>query len=259
VPEVQAGDARLFVDVEGAGEPVTVFCHGLTNSRLELAPFTPLLGGTKVRFDFRGHGLSESPPAGSYRFDDFARDLRAVAEAYGATRAVGTSLGAGALCRLLLSEPDRFERIVLLLPAGIDRPFTGGRFLEIADLLEAKPLEDAVAVLMADPERRAAYESVAWLEDFERANLLAMNPTGVPRAVRGILGDAPVPDPAALASIEVPTLVISREGDTVHPLAIGQELARLLPRADLIAYETQDALFKDLPDLIARVTAFLAG
>ena len=82
----------LHVEVEGDGPPVTVFAHGLTNSRNELAAFTPFLAGTKVRFDFRGHGLSSVPETG-YRFADFARDLDAVAAAYGATRAVGTSLG----------------------------------------------------------------------------------------------------------------------------------------------------------------------
>ena len=61
MPEVRNDDVTLFCEVEGAGEPVTVFAHGLTNNRNELAAFTPLLPGTKVRFDFRGHGRSSSP------------------------------------------------------------------------------------------------------------------------------------------------------------------------------------------------------
>ena len=89
MPYVALDDARLHVEVDGEGEPVTVLAHGLTNTCRELARITPLVPGTKVRFCFRGHGHSTSPATG-YRYADFARDLDAVATEYGATRAVGT-------------------------------------------------------------------------------------------------------------------------------------------------------------------------
>ena len=72
MPEVRSDGTTLFCDVDGEGEPVTVLAHGLTNNRNELAAFTPFVPGTKVRFDFRGHGRSGSPPTG-YRFEDFGR------------------------------------------------------------------------------------------------------------------------------------------------------------------------------------------
>src|ERR671910_1049690 len=96
MPEVRSGYVGLQVEMDGAGEPVTVFAHGLTNSCRELAPFTPSLGGTAVRFCFRGHGHSPAPDRG-YRFADLATDLDAVARTYGARNAVGTSMGAGAI------------------------------------------------------------------------------------------------------------------------------------------------------------------
>src|SRR5438876_11809953 len=99
MPFVDVGDARLHVEVDGEGEPVTVLGHGLTNTCRELARITPVLPGTKVRFCFRGHGHSTSPATG-YRFADFARDLDAVATKYVATRAVGTSLRPRAIARL---------------------------------------------------------------------------------------------------------------------------------------------------------------
>ena len=54
MPEVRTDDAVLHVDVDGGGEPVTVFVHGLTNSCMELAAFTPLVAGTKVRLTGAG-------------------------------------------------------------------------------------------------------------------------------------------------------------------------------------------------------------
>ena len=71
-------DVTLYCEVDGQGEPVTVVAHGLTNNCRELAALTPMVPGTKVRFDFRGHGRSSAPQRG-YRFEDLAGDLDAVA------------------------------------------------------------------------------------------------------------------------------------------------------------------------------------
>ena len=46
MPEVRTDDAVLHVEIDGAGDPVTVLAHGLTNSCMELAAFTPLVAGT---------------------------------------------------------------------------------------------------------------------------------------------------------------------------------------------------------------------
>jgi len=54
LPEVINEDVTLYCEVDGEGEPVTVVAHGLTNNCRELAALTPIVPGTKVRFDFRG-------------------------------------------------------------------------------------------------------------------------------------------------------------------------------------------------------------
>src|SRR5439155_18109898 len=100
----------------------------------------PVVPGTKVRFCFRGHGHSSSPATG-YRFADFARDVDAVADAYGAQVAVGTSLGAGAIAHVVAEAPDRFRKLIFLLPAGLDLPFQyRDRMLRTAGLVEGKTL-----------------------------------------------------------------------------------------------------------------------
>ena len=164
MPEVRNGDVTLHVEVDGDGPPVTVLAHGLTNSCRELAPFTPSLTGTAVRFDFRGHGHSSSPATG-YRFADLASDLD-VARAYGARNAVGTSMGAGAIMKLLEDDPGRFDRIVMLLPASLDVPFPDpSRFDGIADLLEAFPKDEAIArILEMNADR---YERAPWLRELD--------------------------------------------------------------------------------------------
>ena len=105
----------------GSGEPVTVFAHGLGSGIEETRPLGSAVPGSRVFFHFRGHGRSTAP-AGTWSYADLATDLLAVADRFDASRALGASLGAGALCRLLADRPDRFERLVFFLPAVLDEP-----------------------------------------------------------------------------------------------------------------------------------------
>jgi 3-oxoadipate enol-lactonase len=236
VPEVRNDDATLFCEVEGEGEPVTVFAHGLTNNRNELAAFTPLVPGTKVRFDFRGHGRSSSPrDPKAFRFEDFARDVDAVANAFGATVAVGTSLGAGAIGNLVCREPDRFERMVWLLPAGLDLPFgLANRYHLLAEDLEGKTPQEALETVLNDPARVAEY-----------------------LAIHGVVEDWPIPDRELLRDVASPTIVVTIEGDEIHPAELGRLLSELLPNAELIALGSQEELLRRIPELVARVSAFI--
>src|SRR5207253_4357397 len=140
--------------------------------------------GANWRFCVPGAGHSASPQAG-YRFADFARDVRAVADAYSSTVAVGTSLGAGAIAHLVADDPDRFERLVFLLPAGLDVPFQHkARLLETAALIEGSGPEEALEAILSDPDRLARYALAPWLRDFDAQMLADLNTEGVPRAIR---------------------------------------------------------------------------
>jgi pimeloyl-ACP methyl ester carboxylesterase len=257
MPEVRNGDVTLHVEVDGSGEPATIFAHGLTNSCRELAPFTPSLAGTAVRFCFRGHGHSSAPVRG-YRFTDLASDLDAVARAYGATNAVGTSLGAGAIMSLLEHEPDRFDRIVMLLPASLDLPFRNPeRFDAIADLLETYPKDEAIERVLARNEDR--YERAPWLRELDLILWEDMNPAGVARAIREVLRDISISDRELLRKVDAPVLLICREADAIHPAELGRILLDLLPNAELVTLGSEEELIASIPVLIERVRAFLEG
>ncbi len=246
--------------MEGDGAPVTVFAHGLTNSRNELAAFTPFLAGTKVRFDFRGHGLSSVPETG-YRFVDFARDLDAVATAYGATRAVGTSLGAGAITNLISRDPDRFERIVFLLPAALDVPLGDHRdFDRTAEFLESLSKDQAIDAILSSPDRVEVYERAPWLREFDMLMWQDMNPQGVARAIREVVRDVAVDDRELLRRVD--------GADDDHrpggrPRCIrpssARVLAQLMPNAELILMSGEEELMASIPVLVGRVKAFLEG
>jgi pimeloyl-ACP methyl ester carboxylesterase len=259
VPEVTTDDATLYCEVDGEGEPVTVIAHGLTNNRNELAAFMPLVAGTKVRFDFRGHGRSSAPPTG-YRFEDFARDVDAVADAFGATIAVGTSLGAGAIGNLVCRRPDRFERMVWLLPAGLDLPFPlAAKYHELAGDLEGKTADEALAAVLNDPRRLSEYVETPWRVEIDRVLWQHDDPDGLARAIHGVVDDWPIPDRELLRKVEIPTQIVSIEGDDIHPAALARILADLMPNAELIGFASQRELFEHVPELVARVSSFIAG
>jgi 3-oxoadipate enol-lactonase len=259
MPEVRIADATLHCEVDGEGEPVTVLAHGLTNNRNELAAFTSFVPGTKVRFDFRGHGRSSSPRTG-FRFQDFARDVDAVADEFGATVAVGTSLGAGALGNLVCRVPDRFERMVWLLPAGLDLPFPlAGRYHALAGNIEGKTPEQALAAVLEDPTRTGMYLETPWRLELDRMLWEHEDVDGLARAIDGVVEDWPIPDRERLRDVRTPTLIVSIEGDELHPAEVGRILADLLPNSELIAFPSQEQLFGELPALVSRVSSFIGG
>ncbi|HZE41962.1 MAG TPA: alpha/beta hydrolase, partial [Stackebrandtia sp.] len=105
--------------VRGDGAPVTVFAHGLGGGIADTRPLGGGVAGTKIFYTARAH---DGVPAERFDYTTLAADLRAVADAHGATRALGVSMGAGALCRLLAATPRRFERVAFFLPAVLDEP-----------------------------------------------------------------------------------------------------------------------------------------
>jgi 3-oxoadipate enol-lactonase len=257
VPEVVTEDVRLHVEVDGDGDPVAVLAHGLTSSCRELAQLTPLVPGTKVRFCFRGHGHSSSPDRG-YRFADFARDVDAVADAYHADVAIGTSLGAGAITHLVARDPHRFRKLIFLLPAGLDLPFRyRERMLRTATLIDGKPMEEALDAVLLDPERLAAYLDEPWLRDMDRELLADLNPVGVPRAIREIIEDWPLRDREEMRKVTAPTLLICRRGDVIHPAEVGEILAGIMPNAELLMFEDGRQMYSAIPDIVGRVREFL--
>lgn len=221
----------LAYRVLGEGGPVTVFAHGLGGSMAETRPLAQRVEGTRVLLDFRGHGDSERLQDG-WDYDLLARDLLAVADATGATRAVGLSLGAGALLRLLSHHPDRFERVAFVLPAAIDSTRQDGARLRLERLGQAIDRCDARAAadllleeLPPSLRHRRGVEALV----LRRATQLVTRPAPEPR-----FDDRPLPDRAVLQGIRCPALVLAQRGDALHPAALAAELALALPQGRLV-------------------------
>ncbi len=249
--------ATLEYLVAGEGEPTTAFAHGLAGGIPDTRPLGSGVAGRKVFFQFRGHGRSDASPK-PLTYADLAADLQAVADDFGATRAVGVSMGAGALARLLSVTPGRFERVVFLLPAVLDQPRPPAQMSRLRALLEAVSDEDAATaatLLAAEIPMALRDRPASWRYVRERLDSLFRE--GLVQALVDLPDAVALPDRAQLAAVAAPALVIGCRGDAAHPPAIAEELAATLPNASLHIYDQPAIVWTNRADLRARISEFL--
>jgi 3-oxoadipate enol-lactonase len=241
----------------GSGRPVTVFAHGLAGGIAETRPLGSGVHGRRIFFQFRGHGRSASPP-GRWRYLDLARDLRAVADLYGATRALGVSLGAGALCRLLADNPNRFDRAVFFLPAVLDQPRLTRSSERLADLLAALDSGDAAEVAeVVAQEAPAQLRNTPAVWAYLRQRIEQLMRDGLAEGLTELPGQAAITDRTALGDVTAPALVIACRGDDVHPVDVAEQLAVALPNATLHVYDRPGVIWTERADLRERIAGFL--
>jgi len=243
--------------VTGAGHPVTVFAHGLGAGIADTRPLGSGVAGRRVFFHLRGHGRSAAPP-GPWDYADLARDLRAIADLNGATRALGVSLGAGALCRLLADSPERFSHAVFFLPAVLDRPRSTAARARLTALLDAVQAEDVTAVadaVAAETPTAARNTPAGWAYVRQRIDQLMRD--GLAPALADLADAVAVPDVTALSRVTARTLVIGAVGDDVHPVPVAEQLAAALPGAELEVYDRPGPIWTARTQLRERIAGFL--
>lgn len=246
----------LVVD-SGTPGPTTLFVHGLGGGIADTRPLGSAVVGRRVFLHLRGHGASRAP-GGRWGYEELAADVAAVADEVRADRALGVSLGAGALCRLLAVRPDRFERLVFFLPAVLHRPRDGASRRRMAALVAASVSGDRErATELVTAEVPVAFRGTPAAAAFvsQRVDTL-LNPE-----LGAGLADLPsavaVPDPAALSAVAAPALVLACHGDPAHPLAVAEELAGALGNATLHRYPEPGVLWTHRTDLRRRISGFL--
>lgn len=250
-------EVRLERFVAGVGTPVTIFGHGLASDISGTRPLASAVLGRRVFFHFRGHGRSDAPP-GPWTFADLAMDMRAMADLTGATRALGVSMGAGALCRLLASSPDRFERVVLYLPAPLDgnRPApVRERFARLLTAVESGEAAAVADAVMADLPVAVRNTPAGWSYLRQRVEQLLRD--GLAEEL-DTLWDAPaLADPQPLGGFRGQALVIGCAGDEAHPIAVAEQLAAILPSSRLHVYDRPGLLWSRRRELREEISGFL--
>jgi pimeloyl-ACP methyl ester carboxylesterase len=217
----------------GSGSPSTVFAHGLAGSIDTTRPFGSGVPGSRTFLHFRGHGASAAPET-PWTYAALAAELRAVADTVGAAQALGVSMGAGALCHWLEQEPVRFERLVFVIPAVLDRPREDAaldRLVAMADRADERDVDGMTELLLLEqPEPVRADRAVrTWC----RGQATHLVGTPVSRALRTLPHAVAMDDREALRGVRAPALVLAQEDDPAHPVSVAEQLAGLLPDARL--------------------------
>ncbi len=251
---------------EGEG-PALVFQHGLGADMTQVAVLLSGQIGPRrlLCMECLNHGdstLTDDPVHLS--LPAFAADLEAFVDAQALEGAVigGLSMGAAISLRLALAQPGAFSGLILLRPAWLADPAPAHLrpLLEIADFLEAYgPWEGRELY-----PRSASFQEVYAVSPAAAQALISQFDTTHPLEkallLRGIVNSAPFSALDALAAIPVPVLVMASDADPIHPLALGQALADLLPQA----------IFRQVPSkytneaahnaaVRSEITAFLNG
>jgi pimeloyl-ACP methyl ester carboxylesterase len=240
--------------VTGSGAPVTAAAHGLGASIAETRPLLSGVDGTRVFYAARGHAGDLPEP---FTYSDLGDDLLAVADDHGATRALGVSMGAGALLSVLSRSPSRFDKVVLFLPGALDQPRKDDavrRFAALVAALERKDLAGVREFVSAEIPAELRDRAAAYLD--ARAQFLLDSP-GVAVGVTSLPPVTPVPDRSVLASVATEVLVLAQEGDPLHPAQVAREVAAALPKAGLVVFDQPGALLRERARLRGLISDFL--
>ncbi|KYF86370.1 prolyl aminopeptidase [Sorangium cellulosum] len=254
-------DTEIYFDIEGMGlvpdgpqmreKPVIFVVHGGPGAdhSSHKGGLTPLADRAQlVYFDHRGQGRSARGPKDTYTLENNVEDMEALRQHLGLDRIVvmGTSYGGMVAMAYALRYQQHVSHLILVATAAshrlIDRAkqivaergtepqkeacerlWAGelasneqfAEFLDIMGPLYSTAFDPQKA---AEPSARTIYNVEAWnvaLETFMRTFDFT------PR----------------LPEIKVPTLVIAGRHDWICPPDLSEEIARLIPGADLRIFE----------------------
>jgi pimeloyl-ACP methyl ester carboxylesterase len=234
---------RIAWSAVGAGPPLLLI-HGLGYARWGWGPVVaPLAARFRVlSFDNRGIGASDVPP-GPYSAAELAADAVAVLDTAGVARAhvLGTSLGGMVAQQLVLSYPERVDRLVL----ACTTPGGAG----------AHPMPDRTVALM---QEAATLAPEVALHRFVENALATDAPAELVEQIFRLRLEHP-PDPAGwhaqaaagatfdvfdrLGEISAPTLVLHGTDDGVVDVRNAALLAERIPDARVELFGDAGHLF----------------
>jgi 3-oxoadipate enol-lactonase len=235
----RSGDAQLFYEVTGSG-PDVVLLHPFPLNHHFWDGIVPQLDTRYrvVRPDLRAHGDSDAGD-GPVAMTTLADDLDRLCRELQITRAifVGVSIGGYTLFEFWKRHRERVAALVLAnTRAGAETPEGRAARLQIAEKVEREGTAAFIDDLLQKLFSKTTLANRPDIVDAARARAKTMSPTDIAQVQRGMAERAD--SVAALASVNVPTLVIAGEDDSV-PLSelelIRQRIAgsqlRVIPKA----------------------------
>jgi 3-oxoadipate enol-lactonase len=229
------GHTQIFWEEQGSGEPL-LLVMGLGWPRQMWARHLPALADRfrVITFDNRGVGQTATTLS-RWTLSDMADDALAVLDAAGVGQAhvYGASMGGGIAQVLTLEHPERVGALIL-----------GCTATKAARRLPVWPVvRHLVPALPAGRQARTvalaralvygpATDRALIAEDLRLLDSLHRPADGIAAQRRAVLDYEG--SQLRLGSVRSPTLIIHGSDDRLVPLRYGEELARLIPGADLV-------------------------
>jgi pimeloyl-ACP methyl ester carboxylesterase len=231
-------------DRTGEGSPI-VLCHGITATRRSVVHGSRRLerdGHRVIAYDARGHGESDSAPAGQgYGYPELVADLETLVAdqvGEGAFVLAGHSMGAHTAVSYALRHPGRVAGLVAIGPT-----YTGtvaAESLQYWDGLAAALEADGIDGFVDYIDSRQGIDP-AWRDSvlrFTRERMLRhRHLDALVVALREVPRSRPFKRFEELERLEVPTLVVASHdaADPGHPYATAVAYAKRLPQARLVS------------------------
>ena len=234
-------------DLHKDGQPETVILINGLGSQMTRWPvaFCEKLaakGYRAIRFDNRDTGLSSWLEGQSYTIQDMAKDVIAVLDAAGVTKAhvAGVSMGGMITQTVAIEHPERVLSITSIMSAT-GAPGTMDSTPEAAAVLNTAPpdpkadFEAYVAHGMKNA-RTIGSPAYPWTDAQIRERVIseyrrAFNPAGVGRQMAAIRADGD--RTARLGKLNVPAVVLHGADDPLLKVFGGEATAKAIPGAEL--------------------------
>lgn len=236
MPHILSDGCRIYYRIDGdPNAPPLLFSNSLgTTFELwdpQMDPFSHAF--RVIRYDTRGHGLSDAPP-GEYTIGQLGADAVAVLDAAGVSRAsvCGLSLGGLTAMWLGIHVPERIEALALASTGA--KIATSAIWQERIDQVTAMGLE---SIAEGGKGRwftegfRAAHPGVV----DRHVRMLVSGPAAGYASCCAVLRDTDLRD--EIAAIVAPALVIGAVEDPVTPPANAELMTSRIPHARLAMLE----------------------
>lgn len=217
-------DGKTHFQWHGPSEgPVLVCVHGLTTPSYvwdSLLPGLTEAGLRVLTYDLYGRGWSDRP-GGTQTRSFFIRQLRDLLHHEGISGPItvlGYSMGGGIATIFAAEEPERVARLVLLAPAGLTH-----RPTRLSELMRRSgPIGSWLMLTLGGSELRRIARATPASDSFTTRLAAEVDWRGYLPAVlssqRHLLGEDLRDEHQILAKMNVPTLAIWGEVDTVIPI-----------------------------------------
>lgn len=220
--------AHHVVETGDPTGPAIVLANSLGTDLRVWDPVLPLLpaGLRVIRYDKRGHGLSDSPE-GPWRIEDFADDLAGILDALGARQVALVGLSVGGLIAQALSarRPDLVR--VLILSGTAARIGTAESWNDRIEAVRTRgiaAIADPILERWFAPRFRASEPTLAlW------RNMLIRTPRDGYVATCAAIRDADLTE--STRALRLPTLAMVGEHDGSTPPDLVRATAGLIPAA----------------------------